>query len=75
MRDGAGGRQVTGAMKILAQAKARGRISEDEFRVLTSISPRFVDMLKDGLGMTARDLLGLAKEGQLTVHMIERAMS
>ncbi len=65
---------MTGALAIIAQAKLTGRLGEEEFRVLCGIAPRFVDALKDGLGVTARELMQMAKAGRLTVHEIERAL-
>ncbi len=65
---------MTGALSILAQARASGRLGEDEFRALAEIAPRFVDVLKDGLGVTARELMQMAKRKELTVHRIEVAL-
>lgn len=66
---------MTGALGIIAHAKKLGRITADDFRVLADIAPRFVDALKDGMGMTARELLQLAARGELTVHVVERALA
>ncbi len=62
------------ALEILAQVHASGRMTLDEFRALSAVAPRFVDMMCQGTKRSRGGLREMAEAGELTADVVQATM-
>jgi tape measure domain-containing protein len=72
---GTKGQQAASVMDALSRAMALGQLSGQNFNTVIQSGGRLVQALADGLGVTTRELRGMATEGLLTTSVIIEALN
>jgi tape measure domain-containing protein len=72
---GTKGQQAASVMDALSRAMALGQLSGQNFNTVIQSGGRLVQALADGLGVTTRELRGLATEGLLTTEVMIEALT
>jgi tape measure domain-containing protein len=71
---GASAQEASSATLQFAQAMASGKLSGDEFRSLAEASPRFMQALADGMGVSTGALKQMSTESKLTADVVGNAL-
>jgi tape measure domain-containing protein len=69
------GQAAASVLDAFAKSMSRGKIQGDDFNRIVENSPRLVQALADGLGVTTAELRNMASEGKLTSDVVIPALT